>query len=110
MGRCDRIKFCSSAFLIFCSFRCYHLLSCAHCLSCIFQESLALQFWDKECFVDGPIRSILFMLEKEYPIHITEFVRLLSAVCEGSWPAECVYVILSFLLLFISVPRVILIS
>ncbi|URE33861.1 mRNA transport [Musa troglodytarum] len=55
------------------------------------QESLALQFWDKECFVDGPIRSILFMLEKEYPIHVTEFVRLLSAVCEGSWPAECVY-------------------
>ncbi|RWW85935.1 hypothetical protein BHE74_00005352, partial [Ensete ventricosum] len=67
------------------------------------EESLALQFWDKECFVDGPIRSILFMLEKEYPIDITEFVRLLSAVCEGSWPAECVYVILSFLLLFISV-------
>ncbi|KAJ8512137.1 hypothetical protein OPV22_002571 [Ensete ventricosum] len=55
------------------------------------EESLALQFWDKECFVDGPIRSILFMLEKEYPIDITEFVRLLSAVCEGSWPAECVY-------------------
>ncbi|URE36595.1 mRNA transport [Musa troglodytarum] len=55
------------------------------------EESLALQFWDKECFVDGPIRSILFMLEKEYPIHVTEFVRLLSAVCEGSWPAECVY-------------------
>ncbi|WOL09689.1 hypothetical protein Cni_G18442 [Canna indica] len=55
------------------------------------QESLAMQFWDKDSFVDGPIRSILFMLEKEYPVHIAEFVRFLSALCEGSWPAECVY-------------------
>ncbi|KAG6485464.1 hypothetical protein ZIOFF_054002 [Zingiber officinale] len=54
------------------------------------QESLAMQFWDKDSFIDGPIRSILYMLEKEYPIRISEFVLLLSALCEGSWPAECV--------------------
>ncbi|XP_042423045.1 uncharacterized protein LOC122010593 [Zingiber officinale] len=55
------------------------------------QESLAMQFWDKDSFIDGPIRSILYMLEKEYPIRISEFVLLLSALCEGSWPAECVF-------------------
>ncbi|XP_074569458.1 uncharacterized protein LOC141826101 [Curcuma longa] len=55
------------------------------------QESLAMQFWDKDSFIDGPIRSVLYMLEKEYPIRISEFVLLLSALCEGSWPAECVF-------------------
>lgn len=59
-----------------------------------------MQFWDKDSFIDGPIRSILYMLEKEYPIRISEFVLLLSALCEGSWPAECVYVF-HFHLLFI---------
>lgn len=55
------------------------------------EESLSMQFWDRDCFVDGPIRSVLYMLEREYPFRIVEFVRLLSALCEGMWPAECVY-------------------
>lgn len=59
---------------------------------CTFQEPLSMQFWDKGSFIDGPIRSVLFTLEKEYPFHIYEFLRFLSAVCEGTWPAECVYV------------------
>ncbi|XP_008788374.2 uncharacterized protein LOC103706141 isoform X1 [Phoenix dactylifera] len=55
------------------------------------EESLSMQFWDRDSFVDGPIRSVLYMLEREYPFRIVEFVRLLSALCEGIWPAECVY-------------------
>ncbi|XP_062200605.1 uncharacterized protein LOC133903312 isoform X2 [Phragmites australis] len=55
------------------------------------EESLCMQFWDKESFVDGPIRSVLHMVEKEYPFQISELIRFLSAVCHGSWPAQCVY-------------------
>ncbi|XP_073009852.1 uncharacterized protein [Typha latifolia] len=55
------------------------------------EESLCMQFWDKDSFVDGPIRSLLYMLEKEYPLQTVEFIRFLSAVCEGSWAAQCVY-------------------
>uniref|UniRef100_K4ALC5 Uncharacterized protein n=1 Tax=Setaria italica TaxID=4555 RepID=K4ALC5_SETIT len=54
-------------------------------------ESLCMQFWDKNSFVDGPIRSVLHMVEKEYPFQISELVRFLSAVCHGTWPAQCVY-------------------
>lgn len=53
-----------------------------------------MQFWDKYSFVDGPIRSVLHMIEKEYPFQISELIRFLSAVCHGTWPAHCVYVIL----------------
>lgn len=56
------------------------------------QESLSVQFWDKESFVDSPIRSVLYMLEKEYPLRLIEFIRFLSAVCGGAWSAQCVYV------------------
>ncbi|TKV94370.1 hypothetical protein SEVIR_9G289900v4 [Setaria viridis] len=55
------------------------------------EESLCMQFWDKNSFVDGPIRSVLHMVEKEYPFQISELVRFLSAVCHGTWPAQCVY-------------------
>ncbi|ERN13437.1 hypothetical protein AMTR_s00041p00195800 [Amborella trichopoda] len=55
------------------------------------QESLCLQFWDKSSFIDGPIRSLLGLLEEEFPYQMVNFVRLLSALSEGSWPAECVY-------------------
>ncbi|KAH0451385.1 hypothetical protein IEQ34_018684 [Dendrobium chrysotoxum] len=55
------------------------------------QESLSIQFWDRDSFVDGPIRSLLYMLESEYPYHIIELLHLLSALCNGSWSAECVY-------------------
>jgi hypothetical protein len=54
------------------------------------QESLCIQFWDKESFIDGPIRCLLCNLEGVFPFRTAEFVRLLSALCEGSWPAECV--------------------
>ncbi|KAK3028660.1 hypothetical protein RJ639_037840 [Escallonia herrerae] len=55
------------------------------------EESLCIQFWDKDSFIDGPIRCLLCNLEGEFPFRIVELVRLLSALCEGSWPAECVY-------------------
>jgi nuclear pore complex protein Nup188 len=58
------------------------------------EESLCMQFWDKDSFIDGPIRSILHMVEKEYPFQISELIRFLSAVCHGSWPAQCVYVLI----------------
>lgn len=53
------------------------------------QESLCNQFWDRESFVDGPIRCLLCNLEGEFPVRTVEFVRLLSALSEGAWPAEC---------------------
>ncbi|XP_040384027.1 uncharacterized protein LOC102721481 isoform X2 [Oryza brachyantha] len=55
------------------------------------EESLCMQFWDKDSFIDGPIRSVLHMVEKQYPFQISELIRFLSAVCNGSWPAQCVY-------------------
>nr|KYP39665.1 hypothetical protein KK1_039024 [Cajanus cajan] len=55
------------------------------------EESLCIQFWDKESFIDGPIRCLLCNLESEFPFRTVELVRLLSSLCEGTWPAECVY-------------------
>ncbi|OIV99597.1 hypothetical protein TanjilG_17407 [Lupinus angustifolius] len=55
------------------------------------EESLCTQFWDKESFIDGPIRSLLCNLESEFPFRTVEFVQLLSSLCEGTWPAECAY-------------------
>ncbi|KAG0491610.1 hypothetical protein HPP92_005008 [Vanilla planifolia] len=55
------------------------------------EESLSIQFWDRDSFVDGPIRSLLYMLESEYPYRTVEFVCFLSALCNGSWSAQCVY-------------------
>lgn len=52
-----------------------------------------MQFWDKDSFVDGPIRSLVCSLESEFPFRIVELIRFLSALCEGTWPAECVYVL-----------------
>ena len=59
-----------------------------------------MQFWDKDSFVDGPIRSVLHMLEEEYPFQISELIRFLSAVCHGTWPANCVYVFLFSFFIF----------
>ncbi|XP_022947489.1 uncharacterized protein LOC111451342 [Cucurbita moschata] len=55
------------------------------------EESLCIQFWDKESFTDGPIRCFLCDLEGEFPFRVVEFVRFLSSLCEGAWPAECVF-------------------
>ncbi|CAI9104717.1 OLC1v1003448C1 [Oldenlandia corymbosa var. corymbosa] len=55
------------------------------------EESLCNQFWDRESFLDGPIRCLLCNMEGEFPFRVVEFVRFLSALCEGAWPAECVY-------------------
>lgn len=55
------------------------------------EDSLSMQFWDRDSFVDGPIRSLLYMLESEYPFRTVELIRLLSALCSGMWSAECVY-------------------
>ncbi|CAK9138327.1 unnamed protein product [Ilex paraguariensis] len=56
------------------------------------EESLCIQFWDRDSIIDGPIRCLLCNLEGEFPFRTVELVRLLSALCEGTWPAECVYV------------------
>jgi hypothetical protein len=57
-----------------------------------------MQFWDKDSYVDGPIRSVLHIVEKDYPFHITDLVRFLSAVSYGTWPAQCVYVFIFLIL------------
>lgn len=55
------------------------------------EDSLSMQFWDKDSCVDEPIRSLLNMLANEFPFHMLELVRLLSALCSGTWSAECVF-------------------
>ncbi|KAM7257446.1 hypothetical protein ACFE04_013187 [Oxalis oulophora] len=55
------------------------------------EESLCVQFWDRGSFIDGPIRCLLCNLESEFPFKTAELIRFLSSLCEGSWPAECVY-------------------
>lgn len=55
------------------------------------EESLCIQFWDRESFIDEPIRCLLRSLEGEFPFRTVELVRLLSSLCEGTWPAECVF-------------------
>ncbi|XP_010313025.2 uncharacterized protein [Solanum lycopersicum] len=55
------------------------------------EESLCTQFWDRESFVDGPIRCLLCSLEGEFPFRTAELLQLLTALCEGAWPAECVF-------------------
>ncbi|GJV59441.1 chaperonin CPN60-like protein 2, mitochondrial [Tanacetum coccineum] len=47
-------------------------------------------FWDPDSFVDGPVRCLLYNLEGEFPFRTVELIRLLSALSEGAWPAECV--------------------
>ncbi|KZV41118.1 hypothetical protein F511_09314 [Dorcoceras hygrometricum] len=55
------------------------------------EEWLSIQFWDRDSFIDGPIRCLLCNLEGEFPYRTVELVRLLSALCEGAWPSECVF-------------------
>lgn len=55
------------------------------------EESLCMQFWDRDSLVDGPIRSLLYVLESEYPFHTVQLVRFLSSLCSGVWSAQCVY-------------------
>ncbi|XP_021609697.1 uncharacterized protein LOC110613074 isoform X3 [Manihot esculenta] len=55
------------------------------------EESLCSQFWDKESFIDGPIRCLLCNLEGEFPFRTAELISLLSSLSEGCWPSECVY-------------------
>ncbi|KAH9325907.1 hypothetical protein KI387_006085, partial [Taxus chinensis] len=55
------------------------------------QESLCLEFWDRESMLDGPIRSLLFTFRDNFPYQTLPMVRLLASLCEGTWPAECVF-------------------
>ncbi|KAI3446215.1 hypothetical protein Pfo_002880 [Paulownia fortunei] len=55
------------------------------------EESLCIQFWDRDSFIDGPVRCLLCNLEGEFPFRTIELVSLLSALCEGAWPSECVF-------------------
>ncbi|GJW87988.1 RNA-directed DNA polymerase, eukaryota [Tanacetum coccineum] len=51
------------------------------------------EFWDPNSFADGPVRCLLYNLEGEFPFRTVELIRLLSALSEGAWPAECVRVL-----------------
>ncbi|XP_071717637.1 uncharacterized protein [Rutidosis leptorrhynchoides] len=55
------------------------------------EESLCVQFWDRDSFIDGPIRCLLYNLEGEFPYKTIELISFLSALSEGAWPSECVY-------------------
>ncbi|XP_059074406.1 uncharacterized protein LOC131045463 isoform X2 [Cryptomeria japonica] len=55
------------------------------------QESLCLEFWDRESVIDGPIRSLLFTFRDNFPYQTLPMIRMLSSLCEGTWPAECVF-------------------
>ncbi|KAL0422870.1 UNVERIFIED_CONTAM: hypothetical protein Slati_3309900 [Sesamum latifolium] len=55
------------------------------------EESLCIQFWDRDSFIDGPVRCLLCNLEGEFPFQTIELVSLLSALSEGAWPSECVF-------------------
>ncbi|KAG6410877.1 hypothetical protein SASPL_128950 [Salvia splendens] len=55
------------------------------------EESLCDQFWDRDSFIDGPVRCLLFNIEGEFPFRTIELLRLLSALSEGAWPSECVF-------------------
>ncbi|XP_057788584.1 uncharacterized protein LOC131005591 isoform X2 [Salvia miltiorrhiza] len=55
------------------------------------EEFLCDQFWDRDSFIDGPVRCLLYNLESEFPYRTIELLRLLSALSEGAWPSECVF-------------------
>ncbi|KAJ0974274.1 hypothetical protein J5N97_016239 [Dioscorea zingiberensis] len=44
------------------------------------EESLSTQFWDRESFVDGPIRSLLYMLESEFPFRTVKLLKPLLPI------------------------------
>ncbi|KAG0493658.1 hypothetical protein HPP92_004652 [Vanilla planifolia] len=71
------------------------------------EESLSIQFWDRDSFVDGPIRSLLYMLESEYPYRTVEFVCFLSALCNGSWSAQCVFLVVLVARVFMRLSKLI---
>lgn len=56
----------------------------------LLQETLCIQFWDRDSFIDGPVRCLLCNLEGEFPFRTIELLRLLSALSKGAWPSECV--------------------
>ncbi|KAF7807325.1 nucleoporin NUP188-like protein [Senna tora] len=55
------------------------------------EESLCIQFWVKESYIDGLIWCLLCNLESEFPFQTVKLVQVLSSLCEGTWPAEYVY-------------------
>ncbi|CAM6095025.1 unnamed protein product [Calypogeia fissa] len=55
------------------------------------QEALCLELWDRDSFIVGPIRNLLFSLRNAFPYQTLSLVRLLATQCEGTWPAECVF-------------------
>lgn len=55
------------------------------------QEILCSEFWDRESILDGPIRNLLFTLRDHFPYEILPMIQLLSSLCEGAWPSQCVY-------------------
>ncbi|KAL8556343.1 hypothetical protein ACS0TY_003962 [Phlomoides rotata] len=57
------------------------------------EENLCIQFWDRDSFIDGPVRCLLSNLEGEFPFRSIELLRLLSALSKGAWPSECVFVL-----------------
>eukprot|EP00249_Psilotum_nudum_P036507 c7711_g1_i1 orf=103-2532(+) len=55
------------------------------------QESLCTEFWDRESAIDGPVRSLIFLLRDCFPYKLIALAQLLACLSEGPWAAECVY-------------------
>ncbi|CAI5996356.1 unnamed protein product, partial [Closterium sp. NIES-65] len=54
------------------------------------QESLCTDFWDASASPsDAPLRSLLAATRRDFPARPLPFLRLLSALSHGSWPARC---------------------
>ncbi|KAF9617343.1 hypothetical protein IFM89_035324 [Coptis chinensis] len=70
------------------------------------EESLCSLFWDRDSSVDGPIRCLLDTFEVEFPFRNMELVRLLSALCVRTWPAECLNISQTIVTQALHVPEV----
>ncbi|GBG60473.1 hypothetical protein CBR_g5647 [Chara braunii] len=55
------------------------------------EEELCSAFWASDSELDGPIRSFMFSIHKQFPCVIVPLLELLRSQCEGAWAAECVY-------------------
>ncbi|CAI5483820.1 unnamed protein product [Closterium sp. Yama58-4] len=70
--------------------RLYALLLEIICRTFSDQESLCTDFWDASASPsDAPLRSLLAATRRDFPARPLPFLRLLSALSHGSWPARC---------------------
>ncbi|CAI7877267.1 unnamed protein product [Closterium sp. NIES-54] len=72
--------------------RLYALLLEIICRTFSEQESLCTEFWDASASPsDAPLRSLLAATRRDFPARPLPFLRLLSALSHGSWPARCTF-------------------